>query len=128
PQVGAEFSRFPSVEADRGGGPYHERVSESWSAVMDLPWSGTWRAFELRATASGRRAWDYWRSVTATPEEEVRETLFSAAAAYDSTRSFAKSIGASGGLSARAAYTRLNPGLSGDASWVSWNLSRPTAM
>lgn len=125
-QPGGRFERF--LDSEFKNGSWRERLVESWGASLGLPWDTAWRHFRISASAHGRRSWDYWRGATATAEAELRETAFQVSAVHDSTRAYAKSIGASDGLGLSLSWTRVNPGLSGDGSWVSGSLSRPVSL
>lgn len=128
PQLNLGLSRYPSTEADCCNGPWHQKVSESWSAGLDVPWSGAWRSVDFSGTAAGRRAWDYYRGATSTPEAELKEALLQVRASYGAAKSFAKSIGPSGGLQANLSYSRINPGMDNEGSWINWGLARPTSI
>ena len=125
PLWGFGLSRSPDEEPAGSG---HLRVNERWDAAVLLPWSTAWSDWALQATASGRRGWDYWRASGTAEAGELKETLFSVAAGYDSTRIHAKSIGAADGISTQVSWTRLNPQLDNDAAWVGASFSRPTSI
>jgi hypothetical protein len=126
PAIEAGFSRYPSSEFDDNGAGLRERLSEAWSVDLDLPYDTAWNSYGLFALASGRHDWDYWRGVSQDPQDEDHDTLFYGQAWLDMARSYVHSIGESDGLIASAAYSRVNPQLSGDGSWVNWLVSRPT--
>lgn len=121
-------SRYPSNYLDDNGNIVRERVSEAWDAGLELPYSTAWSTTTLEAFASGRRNWDYWRAAGEEPFGEARESLFYGLAQYDSTRTYAESIGPSDGITFFASYSRLNPSLPDDASWINWGISRPTLL